>query len=106
MPPFSAVAEAECFQNFWWDEEANVFRPRPPEGDTGGLDTDAEPDDYFSDALVGTNEGWLREGSVVIPVIVSEGDPPLFDFSLIAPQARPVNPSPRRSPACRRSSNL
>lgn len=65
----------ECFQNWWWDEEREAFKSTPPSGDTGGADTDVTPDVYFSEGEVGTNGEWLREGSVVIPVIVSdEGD--------------------------------
>jgi len=64
-----------CFQPWWPDEDGSGWSKLPP-GDTGAPDTDGPaPTDYFSNTEVMTNAGFLREGSVVIPVIITdEGD--------------------------------
>jgi hypothetical protein len=64
-----------CFQPWYWNADEGSYEARPP-GDTG--DTDAgtvEPQDYFSEGDPADNAGFLREGSVVIPVVITdEGD--------------------------------
>lgn len=70
---------APCFQK-WWPAESgpNPWQDHPPGLDTDNpVDTDELPPpiEYFGDDDVGTNADWLRDGSVVIPVIVTdEGD--------------------------------
>ena len=63
-----------CFQDWYLQADRGVYEATPPPGsDTGGGPPD--PVEYFGPAQVGTNAGWLREGSVVIPVIITdEGD--------------------------------
>lgn len=61
----------ECFYDWWWDDGEKTWRRERP----AGVDTDEPPADYFGPSDVGANDGFLRRGSVVIPVIVSdEGD--------------------------------
>jgi hypothetical protein len=67
-----------CFQS-WWENPTipgRVIDHPPGSGDTGAPSGgDAPPLDYFTEADVMSNDGWLREGSVVIPVILTdEGD--------------------------------
>ena len=60
---------AACFDP-WYENptEPGAWLPAPP-------DDDAVAVDYFTEADVMSNDGWLRPGSVVIPVIISdEGD--------------------------------
>ncbi len=73
-PVFAALCRASaappeaCFAEWWWDEELGRWVPDPPT-------PEALPEPYFTQAQVGTNASWLREGSVVIPVIITdEGD--------------------------------
>jgi hypothetical protein len=70
-----------CYQS-WWADPNNTGRviDHPP-GEGGANDTDiivdpsVEPLIYFSEDDVMSNSEWLREGSVVIPVILTdEGD--------------------------------
>jgi hypothetical protein len=71
-----------CF-DAWWrnpDNEArNLWLPFDPGlgngDDTGTPGTPTAPAPYFSEIDVGSNDGWLRENSTVIPVIITdEGD--------------------------------
>lgn len=60
-----------CF-DAWWEDPTLPGRwmDEPPPGDNP-----PPPARYFDDSDILSNEGWLREGSVVIPVIISdEGD--------------------------------
>jgi hypothetical protein len=64
-----------CFQKWWPTADGTGFQMFPP-GDTGALDDGADdPVPYFEQDDVMSNRGMLREGSVVIPVIITdEGD--------------------------------
>ena len=66
-----------CFQK-WWERPTDPGRVQdfdPGLADTGGVPQETAPLPYFDENDVGSNGEWLREGSVVIPVIVSdEGD--------------------------------
>lgn len=75
-----------CFQEWYFDRTDGRYYRDPVEGpstDTDTLGTDTSdtdgsfvpPEPYFTDADIGTNADWLRDGSTVVPVIVSdEGD--------------------------------
>jgi len=61
----------ECFYDWWWDDGEKIWKREPP----SSADTDTLPAEYFGNDDVGANDGFLRRGSVVIPVIVTdEGD--------------------------------
>lgn len=64
-----------CFQPWYFNATTGSYEARPG-GDTGSAtETDVEAQDYFSEGDPSENEGFLREGSVVIPVIITdEGD--------------------------------
>ncbi len=61
-----------CFQDWWQNFEAGVaaFTAFPPEDDPERM-----PEVYFSEADVASNGNFIREGSTVIPVLITgEGD--------------------------------
>jgi hypothetical protein len=67
---------AACFQRWWEDDDiAGGVLPEPPRNDTGGPALEAREVDYFNEDHVGTNRGFIRSNSTVIPIIVTdEGD--------------------------------
>jgi hypothetical protein len=67
---------AACFQEWWEDEEiAGGVTSEPPTNDTGGPLIGVEPLRYFTEEDVGSNGGFIRPNSTIIPVIVTdEGD--------------------------------
>lgn len=61
----------ECFAPWWWDEATRTWQPQPVGQDTG--EEPPEPAPYFDESMIGVNQGFLRRGSVVVPIIVSDG---------------------------------